>query len=496
MPLIVVLIIRFVQLIAVLAVWAGSTNVPWLVDYLQSIANGQPWEQGEMAKRTLCVTGPIVAGAWAAVGLQYLLQHGRMLHARSLRYPDEPWMWRPEWAERRIRLSNRTAVIVCAVAFALYFAIVVPAGFWMASIKLATGIYWFVGIFGAILLAFARQRWLNRRWGRSELSISTLPGVIGGPFAGIFTIGEAFPDGTPFRVTLRCVEHRVSRVRRRSKHSHTNETILWQSQKVLSRSLAADRPGATALPCYFAIPYDYPPTSSLSNSGGNGVDFGRGRRVTIRWELSVRPKEEADVRQATFEVPVFKTAQSSPNYREDETIDRPFLEPVDAEALLARHPYRLDVTAAGERHTFSTFHLGMFCGVLAFTLAVAAGTWAIFTYVDWPVSGFAALIPVALAVAGVIALVEMLSWQATIVISAEGVVIAAGHFWSRPAIEYPPGAAVPLDCVEELRRDAVSAWCVRLVPEGAMPRRLVCRLDGKQEAVAVRNWLTRKMTSK
>jgi len=486
---------RFVQVIAALAIWLGLTFASALFEYLSGIAGGQPWEMGELSMRVARFSAPITIGGFIFVGLQLCLRHGRILHERSLRYPDQPWMWRPEWAERRIRLSNRTSIFVCAAAFTLYFFVVVPVGFWMASIKLATGIYWFVGICGAVLLAFARLAWMNRRWGASDLAISTLPGVIGGPFAGIVTISEAFPEGTPFRVTLRCVLRRTTRARN-GETSHSYETTLWQAQKVVSRSIAADRPKATSLPCYFAVPYECSPTGDRDGLPIAFLGTGEAGRQVIRWELCVAPKDEADVRKATFEVPVFKTAQSSPDYREDESIDRPFLEPVNVEALLERIAYDRIETASGERHVFSLFQLGPFFGLLAFTMAIGLGTWAIFKYVDFPISAFAGLIPGALTIMGIVVLIEMLSWKAKILIQPDGVVIVAGALWSRRTYQFPRGATVTLECAEEYRREAGSAWCVRLSLTDEKPCPVVKRLDGKQEAVAIRDWLERRIKAR
>ena len=106
------------------------------------------------------------------------------------------------WAERRIRLSNRTAVAVSIAALGVFGFVIVPVGLWMASQKLATPIYIFLGLIGALLLALMRLLWLNRRWGRSELEILTLPGVIGGPFRGTVILSESFPRKSWLRAAL------------------------------------------------------------------------------------------------------------------------------------------------------------------------------------------------------------------------------------------------------------------------------------------------------
>src|SRR5262245_60593739 len=130
--LVVTLILRFVQLLALLGLIAGLSNAPAFFQVLEGLAQGQPWDQGEFAKRLTLCSGPTVAGGLALVGLEALLRLSRTLHTRSLQYPKEPWMWNPAWAERRIRLSNRTAVITAVVILLVYGFVLVPGGMWMA----------------------------------------------------------------------------------------------------------------------------------------------------------------------------------------------------------------------------------------------------------------------------------------------------------------------------------------------------------------------------
>src|SRR5262249_41436384 len=146
--------------------------------------------------------GPTGLGVGLIVGLELLLRRGRVTQARALRFPEQPWLWKPMWAERRIRLSNRTPVAICLAALGIFGFVIVPVGLWMKSRMPDTPIYIGLGVLGLFLLALMRMTWLNRRWGRSELEILTLPGVIGGPFRGTVILSESLPEGTALRVTL------------------------------------------------------------------------------------------------------------------------------------------------------------------------------------------------------------------------------------------------------------------------------------------------------
>src|SRR5262245_21842586 len=50
-PIAVVIVVRFVQIIAALGVWIGMSFGPSLLEYVSAMAHGQPWETGELAMR-------------------------------------------------------------------------------------------------------------------------------------------------------------------------------------------------------------------------------------------------------------------------------------------------------------------------------------------------------------------------------------------------------------------------------------------------------------
>jgi hypothetical protein len=52
------------------------------------------------------------------------------------------------WAERRIRLSNRRAVILFLAALFVYAFVLWPAGLWLASQAAAAFVYTFLGVLG------------------------------------------------------------------------------------------------------------------------------------------------------------------------------------------------------------------------------------------------------------------------------------------------------------------------------------------------------------
>jgi hypothetical protein len=491
---VVSVIIRFTQLLALLPIGIGMSFAESFVELLNGLAQGQPWDFAEFAKRLAAFSSPTGLGVALIVGLEMLLRKGRATHARSLRFPEQPWLWEPMWAERRVRLSNRTGVALCLGALFVYGFVMVPTGLWMASQKAAAVVYTFLGVFGLFILALMRMVWLNRRWGRSELEILTLPGVIGGPFRGVVILSESLPEGTPFRVTLNCIRHRTYRMQP-SGDTETVKDTIWQDQKILFAAPPADRPDAIAILCSFAIPFSCEPTTpdtiTFSSTSGPQPDV----RVSINWQLSVGMKDTLDPRQATFAVPVFRTEDSSPDYRDDAAVDAPYRESVDVDALLETLPLQREYSTTGQRLRFSMFRTRDLVLMLVFTVAISVGVWAIFRYVSMPISLFAGLIPVVLAVASYGALLQGLTWQADITITEKATTITAGYFWSRRRYEYPRGKWPTLECHEEMRRESGSTYCVRMVPAVGPPCDIVKRLDGKQNAVAVRDWLVKVLSA-
>jgi hypothetical protein len=486
------IIIRFTQLLALLPVALGLSNAQSFFELLTGLSHGQPWDFAEFAKRLVLFSSPTGLGVALILGLQLLLRHGRVAHARALEFPGQPWLWKREWAEQRIRLADSPVVSIYVALLGVFGFVIVPVGLWMKSQKPDVPIYIGLGVIGLFLLALMRMTWLNRRWGSSELEILTLPGVIGGPFRGTVILADFLPEGTALRVTLNSIRHRTVRLRPSGDTQSTTD-VIWQDQKVLVTALSMSHPDGVAIPCSFAIPYSCEPTSldtvGFSGSRGSDPDV----QVSIQWQLSVRMKDPQDLREAAFEIPVFRTASSSASYKEDVAADAPYVEPVDVNSFLEKLPLQRASSDAGETLRISMFRRRDFLLLLAFTLAVTFGVWAIFRYVSMPGALFAAFLPAALVVFSCVALVQGLTWQAEIEITDTATIFTAGYIWSRRRYEYPPGKLPRLECRVEMHRQSGSTYSVRMFPSDGPPCDLVKRLDGKQNATAVRDWLMREL---
>jgi hypothetical protein len=127
------IVIRFIQLLALVPVGLGISNAGSFFELLNGLAQGQPWNYAEFAKLLAAFSSPMGLGLGLIVGLELLLRRGQVTHARSLRFPEQPWLWNRMWAEQRIRLSKRTPVAICLAALGIVGFVIVPVGLWMQS---------------------------------------------------------------------------------------------------------------------------------------------------------------------------------------------------------------------------------------------------------------------------------------------------------------------------------------------------------------------------
>ena len=243
-----------------------------------------------------------VVGYGLLVGLFFGLKAKKRTDAIKAAHPDEPWVWRDDWAAGRIPSGNKRSAITAWV-FALFWnAISSPVFFLIVPGELRKGnhaalIAIIFPIIGLLLLALAIQqsiRW--KKFGQSIFKMLSTPGVIGGQVSGaIETAVKVRPEGG-FQVKLRCV-HRVTT--QTGDSSSTSEHILWEDEKIIIKDLLDD-PRRSGIPVFFQIPADCRETDSTNS------------RNAIVWRLEARAKVPGVDYFAQFEIPVFKTTASAP----------------------------------------------------------------------------------------------------------------------------------------------------------------------------------------
>ncbi len=238
----------------------------------------------------------------AGFGLLAAAVRGRRAQARQAaveaRQPEEPWMWREDWAAGRIQDASRGGMAMAWI-FALFWNLIsipaavlaVPQG--MQQGKRAALVVLLFPLVGVGLLAWAVHTTLRYfRFGASTLELSTLPGVIGRHIAGTVQTTTGLPAGQPCRVELTCV-HRVTTGSGRNRS--TSEHILWQEEQEANASPA---------PHGVALAFDIPIAALVQPSGGTAGD-------RVLWRLRAHASMPGVDYDAVFEVPVFRTAESA-----------------------------------------------------------------------------------------------------------------------------------------------------------------------------------------
>ena len=261
--------------------------------------------------------GGVGGGIWG--GARYGLRAERRKEELRRQHPGQPWMWREDWASGRMRSSAG-----CLAWFLLMFAVVWNAVSWPACWQVwqrgggrFQGGHWLILIFplsGLGVGLWAIYLWLRRwKWGRSELELGTLPGVLGGKFAAVIHIPRKVRAVEGFNVQLSCNE---TTVRKGSEGDETSEKALWCEELVTTDDLAKSIPGQTIIPVEYEIPDHLPPTGDK-----------------IHWRLTARAETWGVDYCAEFEVPVFRTAASDrkPDKKQPPAKGKP---PIDLDADL------------------------------------------------------------------------------------------------------------------------------------------------------------------
>ncbi|MHB8900980.1 MAG: hypothetical protein ACYC6Y_19710, partial [Thermoguttaceae bacterium] len=222
-------------------------------------------------------------------------------------YPDQPWMWKPEWNRGAIPAGARSAMLALW-AFAFFWnAISAPVPFmfleeWAQGNKLALVALLFplVGAGLAAGAVYATLVWI--KYGRTELALRSVPGVIGGDLVGAIRIPRAVEFRDRVKLTLTCLQKTVSQS---GDGESTHETVLWQSEHLVGGD-QVEVGRQTLVLVVFVIPSACRPTDEESG---------------VFWRLQAAGPTPGLDFQARFDVPVFRTADSRDDVTEESTLD-------------------------------------------------------------------------------------------------------------------------------------------------------------------------------
>jgi hypothetical protein len=384
-------------------------------------------------------------------------------------HPDEPWLWRDDWAAKRIRSKSGIDTRLFTAMAAAYLLVVLPLGLLVVrehypSVWNVPGVI--LMVVGWAFFQLARQkRKKAATLDASEFRLADVPGLVGGPLAGVVAVpaGRSLGEG-PFRIRLECV--------RNGRGDSDGPTVLWRDKATIERPLSAADPTTVVLPIYFAIPFDCHPCDA-SEPG-------------LRWLLRVGPEKGYADDDAEFEVPVFRTATSSPHYVPDPSLTAPYETSVDRDQAMADAGGRIRLLdGAREEWRFSLFRPGVLCGGLAMAAACWGAVAAVFHF-QWHWGW--AVVPALFGVLIVLGLSEMLFWGSRLLFGADAVEVTAGYW---PLRRTRTLTAEEIDGVEtavEWTRESHDMYCVKLVSydgEKTVETILAKRMDNRRIADAV-----------
>jgi hypothetical protein len=263
---------------------------------------------GESTTANSSLALPLIFGvvfSGIGFGLIFLAFFGAKRAQRQNRlqveHPAEPWLWREDWAQGRIKSQTKTNAIASWL-FAIFWNIVsFPVAFLsgpqILKQKNPAGLIFMifpaVGVY--LLIRAIRQTIALYEFGNTWFEMSSVPGVIGRDLTG--HIQARFPHSPDHGIHLRLSSvHRVTTNDGRS--SSTYETILWRDEADLSSSQLYPGPAGTTIPVTFHIPLDAQSTDS------------RNVRDQFVWMLEALADVPGVDYHDIFEVPVFRTQQT------------------------------------------------------------------------------------------------------------------------------------------------------------------------------------------
>jgi hypothetical protein len=263
-------------------------------------------------------------------------RHRKKLEADN---PDQPWAWNPKWASGIIKSSDKAGMVVIIIFALIWNAIALPVGilaFVEGFLRLGNRLALLGLIFPMVGLgllagaAYMVARYI--KYGRTIFEMAEMPGVIGGRLAGLIEVPVNIVPEDGFEINLRCI-HRY--VVQHDEDSTTKEEVLWEDSMCLASEVLAKDKTRTALPVLFAIPYDARESSVKVGNDG------------IVWQLSARARVKGINFSSKFDVPVFRTPNSSPDFVLDDSAIRPYLVEEQADAVFRRQGARVTETSGG-----------------------------------------------------------------------------------------------------------------------------------------------------
>jgi hypothetical protein len=210
--------------------------------------------------------------------------------------PDQPWLWRDDWAQRRAISQTKSSMTSAWIWAVLWNMLSIPAVLLVPREQLFTVRMLGVLVFPAVGIGFLiwaireTLRWME--FGKTYFELSAVPCIPGRELRG--TIQTRFPHVPDhgIRLKLSCVNHIVSG----SGNGRSNQDkIVARLEKSVSPFEIYAGPLGATIPVSFHLPVDVPETEGSNSSN------------SIRWLLEADADVPGVNYKDIFELPVFRT---------------------------------------------------------------------------------------------------------------------------------------------------------------------------------------------
>jgi hypothetical protein len=203
---------------------------------------------------------------------------------RRAEHPQEPWLWRDDWAQLRANSQTRSELKRAWIFSILWCLASAPVLFFVTGEKLvqqpASLIALGFPMIGAALLVWAIRETL--RWfefGKTYFAMSTVPFAVGREVRGAIQTRFPRPPVHGIQLKLTCVNRTVTGS---GNSQTTQEKILWRDQKTIDPQELVLGPEGTTIPVNFHVPVDARPTDSTNPRERDSLEAGGRRRCPRR----------------------------------------------------------------------------------------------------------------------------------------------------------------------------------------------------------------------
>ena len=203
------------------------------------------WNNGKLKEAAMIGLFGIVFGS-VGFGLMIGARSGaktiKQLAEQKALHPDQPWLWREDWAAGRVKWSGGKSTAISWV-FAVFWnvisivitAVVVPQEWTKGNhIVLLVLLFPLIGL--AMLVSAVRNTLAWRRFGQCVFEMAAVPAALGGTLEGLIQTGTRLSLEHGLHLRLSCIRRTTTGS---GKNRSTHEEILWQDEKFLKPTPAS-----------------------------------------------------------------------------------------------------------------------------------------------------------------------------------------------------------------------------------------------------------------